>query len=244
MVAPFDDSRVRRALNLAVDRGRAVDLAGGPDAGSPTCQLLPPGLPGRRPICPFTLAPSPAGAWTAPDRAVAERLVAASGTRGTTVELWTFPDARTVGRHLVETLRDLGFRSRLRVFDDVSEIYAAAADPRLRPQIGLTGWIADSAEPAGYLRPLVSCAAYTPGDPAGTNLSHFCDRGIDAAIDRAQAAGPAAGAAWQRIERRIAESSPVVPLLNPRWVVVTSSRAGNVQFHPLIGTLLDQVWVR
>ena len=242
--APFDDPRVRRAVNLAVDRGRAVDLTGGPDAGSPTCQLLPPGLPGRRPICPFTLAPSPAGAWTAPDRAEAERLVAASGARGTTVELWTFPYARTVGRHLVETLRDLGFRSRMRVFDDVGEIYAAAADPRLRPQIGLTGWIADSAEPAGYLRPLVSCAAYTPGDPASTNLSHFCDRRIDAAIDRAQAAGPAAGAAWQRIERRIAESSPIVSLVNPRWVVVTSSRAGNVQFHPLIGTLLDQVWVR
>jgi peptide/nickel transport system substrate-binding protein len=242
--APFDDPRVRRALNLAVDRGRVVDLTGGTSAGSPTCQLLPPGLPGYRPICPFTLAPSPAGAWTAPDRAEAERLIAASGTRGTTVELWTFPDARSVGRQLVRTLRDLGFRSRLRVFDHVGDVYAAAADQRLRPQIGFTGWIADSAEPAGYLRPLVSCTAYRPGDPASTNLSRFCDRRIDAAIDRAEAAGPAASAAWRRIERRIAKSAPVVSLVNPRWVAVTSPRTGNVQFHPLIGILLDKIWVR
>src|SRR3954451_5168348 len=73
---PFDDPRVRRALNLAVDRARVVDLTGGRDAGSPTCQLLSPGLPGYRPICPFTASPSPAGAWTKPDRAEGRRLVA------------------------------------------------------------------------------------------------------------------------------------------------------------------------
>jgi hypothetical protein len=35
----------------------------------------------------------------------------------------------------------------------------------------------------------------------------------------------------------------VVPLTTRRYVVVTSSRAGNVQFHPFDGVLLDQAWV-
>jgi hypothetical protein len=35
-----------------------------------------------------------------------------------------------------------------------------------------------------------------------------------------------------------------VPLVDPRWAVVTSPRAGNVQFHPQSGPLLDQIWVR
>ena len=84
---PFDNVDVRRAVNLAVDRGVAVNATGGPDAGQPTCQVLPSGLPGYRPVCPFTVAPSPAGVWIAPDRSEAERLVAASGTRGARIDV-------------------------------------------------------------------------------------------------------------------------------------------------------------
>ena len=47
------------------------------------------------------------------------------------------------------------------------------------------------------------------------------------------------------VERRIADRAPIVPLLNPRSVVVTSPRAGNVQVHPVTGVLLlEHVWVR
>lgn len=234
---PFDDPRVRLALNLAVDRRRVVDLTGGPDAAAPTCQLLPPGLPGYRPICSFTVAPSPAGAWTAPDRERARRLVAASGTRGTRVEVWAWSERRAVGRHVVDVLRDLGFRSRLRVFGDLGQIIDAAHDPRQRPQIGLNGWLADYPDSAAFLRAIVSCGDFF-------NLSRFCSRGIDAAIDRAQTAGADDAAAWQRIERRIARQAPVVPLTSRRRVLVTSARAGNVQMHTSYGALLDQVWVR
>jgi len=240
---PFDDLRVRRALNLAVDRARVVELTGGSEAGSPTCQVLPPGLPGYRPICPFTVAASPAGAWTAPDRVRAQRLVTASGARGTPVEVWTWPERRTVGRHLVGVLRGLGFPSRLRVFDD-HKYLLAVVDPGERPQIGVTGWIADFPEPAAFVRALISCRAYVPADPQSTNASRFCDPSIDSAIGRAQASGPGAGAAWQRIERRIADSAPLVPLATRRWVAVTSARADNLRFHSNYGVLLEQVWVK
>jgi YVTN family beta-propeller protein len=234
---PFDDVRVRRALNLAVNRGRVVSLTGGPDSGSPTCQLLPPGLPGYRPTCPFTVAPSPAGAWTGPDLTEARRLVAASGTRGTPVKVWGWPPRRTVARHLAHVLRELGFRTSVRIYDNALGPLAGPDDPRQHAQIGHGGWLADSPEPGPFLRALVSCGS-------DINLSRFCDRGIDAAIDRAQAAGPEAGAAWQRVERRIARRAPVVPLTSRRWVEVTSPRTGNFQIHPIYGVLLDQVWVR
>ncbi len=241
--APFDDLRVRRALNLAVNRARVVSLTGGPDAGSPACQLLPPGLPGYRPICPYTVVPSPAGTWTAPDRAEARRLVAASGARGTPVEVWGWAPRRDVARHLVTVLRELGFRSRLRVFGDLGKIEDADVNGRQRPQIGVDGWIADYPEPAAFLNSLISCNGFT-ADRGIPNLSRFCDPSIDSAIGRARAAGPDAGAAWQRIERRVAERAPVVPLTTRRSVVVTSKRLGNVQFRPGIDVLLDQLWVR
>jgi YVTN family beta-propeller protein len=45
---PFNDVRVRRAVNYAVDRNRMVDLRGGPDHEQPTCQMLPPNIDGYR----------------------------------------------------------------------------------------------------------------------------------------------------------------------------------------------------
>ena len=207
-------------------------------------QLLPPGLAGHRPICPFTAGRSPTGGWTAPDLARAERLVAASGTRGTTVEVWAYKSRYSVGRHLVDVLRSLGFRAHLRKFDDIYPAYQAAIDPRQRPQIGLTDWIAEGVSPTTFIRPLVACDGYVPRDETTTNLTRFCDPGLDAEIDQVHAAEPVVGNRLQRIERRIARAAPVVPLRNDRWLAVASARVGNVQFHPLTGVLLDQIWVR
>jgi peptide/nickel transport system substrate-binding protein len=233
---PFDDPRVRQALNLAVDRARVVELTGGTESADPTCQLLPPGLPGYRPVCSFTLAPSPAGAWTGPDPARAQRLIAQSGARGTPIEVWTWPDRAGVGRYLAEVLTGLGFPTHVRVFKDLGESVEAAYQPGERPQIGLNGWIADSPDSATFLRALIGCH----GD---FNLSGFCDPQIDAAIARAEAAEAEGSSAWQGIERQIAQRAPVVPLTTRRYVVVTSPRAGNVQFHPIYGVLPDQIWV-
>jgi peptide/nickel transport system substrate-binding protein len=233
---PFDDQRVRQALNLAVDRARVVDLTGGPESGDPTCQLLPPGLPGYRPICSFTVAPSPTGAWAGPAPGRARGLIARSGAQGTPIEVWTWPDRASAGRYLAEVLTRLGFPAHVRVFDDLFESLEAIGRPGGRPQIGLTGWIADSPDPAMFLRALVGCGGEF-------DQSGFCDPQIDAAIDRAEAAGAGGGPAWQRVEQQIAERAPLVPLTSRRNVVATSSRAGNLQFHPLYGLLLDQVWV-
>src|SRR5262249_13042065 len=55
---PFDDVRARRAVNYAVDRNKLLALAGGPDLGQITCQILPPNFDAYRPYCPFTISPS------------------------------------------------------------------------------------------------------------------------------------------------------------------------------------------
>jgi ABC-type transport system substrate-binding protein len=81
-----------------------------------------------------------------------------------------------------------------------------------------------------------------------TNPGGFCDPAIDQQIRHAselQARDPeAANALWSKIDRRIVDQSPIVPISNPRSPSFVSKRVRNFQFHPVWGPLIDQIWVR
>ena len=237
---PFDDVKVRRALNYAVDRGRLAELLGSRQTHVPTCQLLPPGFPGYTPACRFTVNPNRAGTWTGPDLERARRLVAASGTRGMKVEFWGVHGLplEPVGRYFRSLLSKLGYRASLHTIGDLHPIgVAASGPPATRPQLGLWGWGAISAAPYAFAAPVVSCAGVV-------NHSHFCDRKLDALMTKAEnARGLQSGELWRQVEADLARKAPIVPLFNSVNASLASPRVGNWQNNPILGPLLDQMWV-
>ena len=237
---PFDDGRVRRAVNLAIDRARVVDLAGGTAVGRPTCQILPTAYPGHEPYCPHTADPRPSGGWTAPDMQRARRLVRRSGRAGERVVVPVPDFRRDVGRYFTALLTRLGFPARMRVY--AFEDYPVYR-PGVRAQTGFVGWLADSSDPATFFVPNFGCAA--PADRNVENLSRLCDRTVERRIDRALAL-PAAEAsrAWAAVDRRVTDLAVTVPMTNRRAAVLVSERAGNIKQHAQWFTLLDQMWVR
>jgi peptide/nickel transport system substrate-binding protein len=244
-VPPFDDVRVRQALNYATDRQRLVDLVG--ELGAPTCQILPPTFPAYRPYCPYTRNPNPAGTWTAPDLAKARALVAASGTAGMRVEV----DATITNRlapYFASLLRRLGYRSSLRRFSTFDAYLRYVGDSRNRAQIGQAGWQADTLAASNFLQPLFTCASYVPKSPTNLNLFEYCDPALDAKMKEAaalEASDPVrADELWAKVDRALVDRAVTVPWSNPRNRVLVSKRVGNVQSHPLWGTLLDQLWVK
>jgi peptide/nickel transport system substrate-binding protein len=248
-VPPFDDLRVRRALNYATDRKRLVELTG--ELAQTTCQILPPSFPGYRPYCPYTRKPNPAGTWTAPDLAKARALVAASGTAGSRVEVPVFaedPVPNTVARYFASLLRRLGYRTSNRAFRDAGEHFAYALDSRNRAQSGPAGWFADAIAASNFFRPLFTCASLVPKSPANQNISEYCNPQLDAKIKEAaalQASDPArAEELWSEIDRTLVDQAVAVPWRSPRDKALVSERVGNYQGHPLWGTLLDQLWVK
>jgi peptide/nickel transport system substrate-binding protein len=247
---PFDDVRVRRAVSFAADRARVVSILGGEEAAKPSCQILPPGIPGYRPFCPFTTNPSETGAWIIPDLARADRLIASSGTEGMEVVVWAHRSSfdAVLGRYAVSLLRELGYRASLRLASD-DDFGRFVNDSRQHVQASVGAWIADYPSASDFLTVFFACSAFRLGDPDHTrSASFFCDPEIDrqmSAAGRLQATDPRKAAElWATVDREVTARAPWVPLVNFQIVDFVSARVGNYQFHPLWGILLDQLWVR
>ena len=240
---PFDDPRVRRAVSYAIDRRRVVALAGGGGLVSLTCQVIPPGLPGYAPTCPYTRDPTPAGSWSAPDLPRARRLIAASGTRGARVQVWALPKYAAVIRYVGDVLGRLGYRVVVRVPADVDSYFAYIRDTRHDAQVGLDAWIADFLAPSSFFEPF-TCRDLVRNPRNTSNPSQFCVHSFDADYDAALAAqGSDANAGWAAFDRRVLAAAPAIPLFNRRTLLLVSDRVGNAQTHQEVGPLLDQFWV-
>ncbi len=254
-VWPFSVPAARRALNYAVDRATLIQLIGGPLMAQPTCQILPPAMPGYQPYCPYTIDPSPSGGWTAPNLARAEQLIRASGTRGANVTVVTGAfgtkiPVQATGRYLVSVLDQLGYRASLQVIpgSDGNAYNRRLYDSRQRTQIGWFSSYEDYPAPSDFIRPLLTCQSFVPDSSFNLNAAEFCNRRIDAQANHALALQPsapnAAGSLWARIDREIVKQAPWVPVYNPRSLVLLSRRVGNYQFDPYFFVLIDQLWVR
>ena len=214
---------------------------GGPEAAEPTCQLLPHGVPGYRRYCPYTRTPAPGGAWKGPDLARARELVAASGTRGATVNVWGWTDDAYAPvsevEYVARVLRALGYRTRLRF---VPHAALAGAPARVFEPIQVlpVGWAAINAW--DFIATWLSCAS--DGDHGW-----FCVPRLDRAMRDArslESTNPRAGALlWQRVDREIVDRAALVPLVNPRVIAFTSRRLRNFQQHAYLSLIADQVWL-
>lgn len=222
---PFDDVRVRRALNLAIDRERIVELYGGPAFATPTCQVLPPGIPGHRTYCPYVR-----------DLDRARRLVRSSGTAGTPVTVWGFTDDPTISpavtRYVAAVLRALGYRVTVRL-----ESQETFSEPLERLQMISGAWGNDTAQ--GMLSVWFSCDG---------SRSHgwFCDPEVDRGLARARrlvATDPrGAQRIWADLDRRITDRAGWLPMINEGGLEIVSDRVHNYQFHPYWGFIADQAW--
>ena len=156
------------------------------------------------------------------------------------ITVWGNETKRSILGYFVSLLRQLGYRSSMRVYADRDYTTYVKAASAKRAQIGIQGFLADFGAPSTFAL-LFRCDELPPGP----NLSRLCDRPIESDIDAASSEGAAGGdTAWPHVFRRIEDAAPIVPLVNRRAVALVSERVRNYQYHPMWGPLLDQMWVR
>jgi len=233
---PFDDVRVRQALNLAIDRAAIVRMYGGPVSATATCQVIPPGLLGYRPYCPYTRRPGD-GRWHAQDLSHARALVAASGTRGDRVVAYggirNGTICAAVMPYAIRVLRELGYRAQAHFVprDSLSKVHWKAV------QLGCTAGF--DPEPADFLSNF--------GCGSVANNEWFCDRRFDADVKRARMLEgtdrSAANALLAKLDREVTDRAIFLPIVNPHFYDFVSARVHYVG-DPQFGLVVDQASLR
>jgi peptide/nickel transport system substrate-binding protein/oligopeptide transport system substrate-binding protein len=165
----FDDVRVRRALNQAIDVDRLIDvLASG--AARRATGSVPPGLPGYRPGTPFPY-----------DREGAKALLAQAGyPDGFEMEIWQRES--TEGNRILEAvqgyLAEAGVEVRLvrREWSAFKEAVSAG-----RVDAFFLDWFADYPDAENFLYPLF----HSDNAGGGGNRVFFSDARVDSLIEAA-----------------------------------------------------------
>jgi peptide/nickel transport system substrate-binding protein len=253
---PFDDERVRLALNYAIDRDHIADLLGSSER--PTCQILPPNFQGYQPFCPYTLEPE-SGVWSAPDLDRARTLIQEAGVAGEPVTVSVTDEeglssgAVDVMEHVTEVLQELGLQPTLEIersgayfrsiYPPIGGYPGTPAGTPRHPNVYMSGWVADYPGAGNFIDPQFAC-----GERGFANPSGWCDEALDQQIDEAlllYTTDPgAANRAWTEIEHGLVEDAAMAPVTNPVTTHAVSARVENVQVHPQWGLLLSRLWVQ
>jgi peptide/nickel transport system substrate-binding protein len=244
---PFDNLKARQAVNYAIDRNAAVKIFGGPNLGTPSCQVLPAGFPGHVDYCPYTKHPGKK--WSAPDVAKAKQLVKESGTDGQKVTVIAQDDEvnKAMGIYLQSVLNEIGYKASFKPIS-ANIAFTYVQNTKNKVQINVQQWYQDYPAASDFLYVLFGCESFHPGSDSSINIAGFCNRKIDAqmkeALHTAVTNEDAANVQWTKIDREVTDQAPMATLFNPKHVDVVSKRVGNFVFSKQFYWLVDQSWVQ
>jgi peptide/nickel transport system substrate-binding protein len=203
-IPPFDDEKVRQAVNYAVDSRALSRLFGGRLA--PGCNFLPPGLAGHE-----EMDPCPYGDPNEPgDLETARQMIQEAGVEGESLEVYTGTDENRpeVGQYLTDLLNKIGFEAKLTVIDS-GVYFQTVGNDKTRAQVGFGNWFQDFPHPANFLF-LIDGDTNQPTN--NFNYGRVDDPELNKLIDEVEAA-PADGATEQAAEadRLAVEKAYVAP---------------------------------
>jgi ABC-type transport system substrate-binding protein len=240
-VKPFDNVKVRQAVNMAVNKDRITRLLNG--RATAANQPLPPLMPGYD------------KAYSGYDYDVekAKALLAEAGLPdGFETVLYstnTDPQPR-VAQAIQQDLAAIGVKAELRSLAQ-SNVIAAGGTEGEAPMIwsGGMAWIADFPDASNFYGPILGCSGAVQG---GWNWSWYCDPEMDKRAIAADSMSDPAKAAertatWGKIFTDIMADAPWIPVTNERRVVAKSLRMGgegNLYIDPTRVINYDAIFVK
>ncbi len=240
-VAPFDNVKVRQALNMAINKERITRILNG--RATAANQPLPPLMPGY----------DTAFTGYAFDVEKAKALLAEAGfPDGFETILYstnTDPQPR-IAQAIQQDLAAVGVKAEVRALAQANVIAAGGTEGEA-PMIwsGGMAWIADFPDPSNFYGPILGCGGAVQG---GWNWSWYCNKDLDARAIAADSMSDPAKAAerqaeWGKIFTDIMADAPWIPLTNERRVVAKSPRmggSGDIYIDPTRVINYDAIFVK
>jgi peptide/nickel transport system substrate-binding protein len=223
---PFDDLKVRQAVNYAVNTEALERLYSG--SLSATHQILPPGVPGHEE---FDLYPH--------DMAKAKALLAEANPSDRDITVWTDNETPNddAGAYYADVLNKLGFNAKLKTLnaDSYYTVIGNLSTPDL--DTGWTAFIQDYPHPNDFFQPQLAGESIEP--TFNTNFAQIDVPELNEKIARLseETLGPEQESEYAELDKEYMEEAPWVPYGNAVLSTFFSSAIDldKVIFNPTFG---------
>jgi len=174
---PFDDVRVRKAVNMAINKQAILDAV-----------YLGTGVPAINPIPPTQWSYNKAIKDDAYNPEEAKKLLATAGlANGFTTDLWAMPvqrpynpNAKRIAELMQADLAKVGIKADIKSFEWGEYRKRMQAGEH---QMGMMGWNGDNGDPDNFLHTLLGCESAKSG---GSNVAKFCYKPFDDLVLKAK----------------------------------------------------------
>ncbi len=220
---PFDDLKVRQAVNYAVDPAALERIYAG--TLSATQQILPPGMPGYEK---FELYPH--------NLAKAKAMIREAHPSDLNVTLWTDAESpnNEAGEYFESVLKQIGLNPTLKILnpDNYFSVIGNISTPNL--DAGWADWYMDYPHPNDFFQPLLSGESIQPTN--NYNLPQIENEALDKEMKELgeQTLGPEQEKRYADMDKKFMEEAPYAPYGNRTLDTFVSSAINleNIVYNP------------
>jgi len=204
---PFNDVRVRQAVNYAINRQALVRIYGG--LANPTENILPPTYPQyqKHTLYPYNLKK-------------AKQLIAQAGVKGMSLTVWNHDRGQDpkATAYLTDVLNSLGFKAKEKIINS-SVYWTTIGNQATKAQIGFADWFQDYPHPLDWFDVLLNGTRIT--QTHNNNYSNFDDKAINAkiaALKKQTKLSSSVNDQWKALDKQVMQQAAWAPFINRQFV--------------------------
>jgi peptide/nickel transport system substrate-binding protein len=197
---PFNDVKVRQAVNYAIDPSALERIYSGQITA--THQILPEGMPGHKPFDPYPY-----------NMAKAKEMLAEANPSDKDITVWTDNESpnKEAGEYYEGVLKEMGFNTKLKVIN--ADNYFTVIGNRSTPDLdtGWSDWFEDYPHPNDFFQPLLAGESILQTNNG--NFAQIDEPNLNKEISElgAEELGPEQERKYSELDKKYMEQAPWAP---------------------------------